>query len=422
MDILTDWMLTLILAGLCLTMIAQGLIKREKLFELPFLMGAITFVFIMPQLPGLLADRYIPAGDYAKAIVFTVFCILAAWIGWVAPKKPFSILRGTLDRPTLIFGAAVMSLIGSVFYYQLSQQPGEMQVAAGQTGLPVMQIFLSRYMVYGLGVALLCFAQRPSWTTAAIIVFDAAFYLHSIVVTGKRGEAFEFVILLVLAFWFRRRRILLPRLAVMAGLLVGIVGMSSAGEYRNISRTEREVSLASLAEINWLEGVRDGLERGGLEMRNAISVISFVDRTMEFDYGIFHWNVLIYNFVPAQLVGHTAKASLMIASPRLEDRDYAPVFGTTETGMSDAFSSFWYFGCFKFMLISALLSRVYRTAMSGESVAQLVYMFSVTPAMHTISHHTQWIFSAWVQLMIFVLPVLLVASRPGRSRNAAVPA
>jgi hypothetical protein len=407
----TNWILTLILAGLCTTLIGRAMTAREKLFELPFLIGAISFVFILPQLPGLATDRYLPADAYAKTIVFTILCLLACWIGWVGPRTPFKSLGWHLDEPTLVIGAAVLSVVGSVFFYQLSQQRGELLVGSGLTGLPVMQIFFSRLMVYGLGVAVLCFARRPSLPTAGIIGFDTLFYLHRVVITGKRGEAFEFVILVVLAFWFQRRRILLPRTAVVAGLLLGTVAMGSIGDYRDITRNERQISASSIAEIRLLDNFEKGLARGGEEMRNAIHLINHADNTMQFDYGLFHWNVLIFNFVPAQVVGKDFKDSLIIHMSDLEDRNYNPWFGTTETGMSDAFVSFWYFGFVKFLVIAYLLARIYRTALSGGLAAQLIYMFSVTPATHTISHHTQWIFSAWVDMALFLLPVLLLARR-----------
>ncbi len=415
----TNWILTLILAGVCTTLIGRAMIFREKLFELPFLIGAISFVFILPQLPGLVADRYLPAEAYTKALVFTILCLLACWVGWTSSRTQFKSLSWHLDEPTLVIGAAVMSVVGSFFYYQLSQQRGELQVGAGTTGLPVMQIFFSRLLVYGLGIAVLCFARRPSLPSAGIICFDALFYLHRIVITGKRGEAFEFVILIVLAFWFQRRRILLPRTAVLAGLLLGTLAMGSVGDYRDITRNERQLSTSSIGEIRLLENFEKGLERGGMEMRNAIYLINHADNTMQFDYGLFHWNVLVFNFIPAQIVGKNLKNSLIVHMTELEDRNYNPWFGTTETGMSDAFVSFWYFGFVKFLVIAYVLARMYRTAMSGGLAAQLIYMFSVTPATHTISHHTQWIFSAWLDMALFLLPLLLLARRRHATRTAA---
>lgn len=407
----TNWTLTVVLASISLALVGRAMLYREKFFEYPFLVSAIFVVFILPQLPGLAQDPYLPADAYAKTLAFTISCLLACWAGWNSSRKPFKSLAHGLDQRTLSIGAILLSIVGSIFYYQLSRQRGELIVGAGLTGLPVMQVFFSRLLVYGLGIAVLCFARRPSLLTGVIICYDAVFYLHRIVITGKRGEAFEFIILIVLAIWFQRGRIVLPRTAVAVGLLVGALVMNSVGDYRDITRDERRLSVDTISEISLLENFEKGLERGGMEMRNAVYLINYADSTMQFDYGLFHWNVLVFNFVPAQVVGQGFKNSLSIQMAGLQDRNYNPWFGTTETGMSDSFVSFWYFGFVKFLLIAYLLARIYRTAIAGGFAAQLVYMFSATPATHTISHQTQWLFSAWVDMALFLLPVLLLAHR-----------
>jgi hypothetical protein len=47
--------------------------------------------------------------------------------------------------------------------------------------------------------------------------------------------------------------------------------------------------------------------------------------------------------------------------------------------------------------------------MAGHTAPQLFYMLLAVPAMHTISHHTQWALSAWVHMMVFLIPALLFA-------------
>ena len=80
---------------------------------------------------------------------------------------------------------------------------------------------------------------------------------------------------------------------------------------------------------------------------------------------------MVFNFVPAQLFGSEFKSSLEIPlNERQFSVDYESdwVLGSTNTGMADAFASFWYFGALKFFVIAYLLGRIYRAAAAGNPV------------------------------------------------------
>jgi hypothetical protein len=61
--------------------------------------------------------------------------------------------------------------------------------------------------------------------------------------------------------------------------------------------------------------------------------------------------------------------------------------------------------------------------MSGSTTGQIVYMLSIVPAMHSISHVTDWVLQVWVHMLFFLVPALLLASlRQVESRQRLVPA
>jgi hypothetical protein len=199
------------------------------------------------------------------------------------------------------------------------------------------------------------------------------------------------------------------------GILAGTFLMTSMGDYRQITRAASGFVLNDIMEIDYAENFNETLERGGLEMRNAVQRIDEIDRRLEFDYGKFHWNRVVFTFVPAQLVGSKLKDALQFDTPK-PSRDYNPLTGTTETGLVDAFGSFWYFGALKFLLLAWVMRRLWETAMAGEMLGQLVYMLSFVPAMHAISHQTDWVIPVWIHMAIFLIPVLSLC----RIRNNSV--
>lgn len=409
-----DWSLVVALTITVLWLLAWGMLRRENIYEFPFLIGAISFSFVLPEVPGLVNDRFLPEGAFDKTIAFLIVCLVMCWWGWRKNAKPFPIFRLDFDERRLLVVAAVLSLVGAYFYHALSRLPGELTIAVQMTGVPVIYVFFSRLLCYGLAIALLCMARRPSWPAAIVILFDLAFYLDRILVTGKRAETVELVMMIALAVYFYRG-ITVPRWLIMVGVVAGTLMMSSMQDYRSITKANTGSPLEQMAQIDVIGNAEALFRDGGSEMHNAILRISHIDATMEFDYGKSHWNHLVFNFVPAQLVGSNIKEQLMVEMPSVA-RDYNPVLGTTETGLADAFQSFWYFGALKFLLLAYVLSRIWASANRGEFAAQFTYMLSIVPSMHAISHQTDWVVSAWVHMLLFAAPLLAFAVVPSRRR------
>lgn len=407
--------LTWIFAGFVLYLMAGGLFFRpERMYQFPFLAGVMTFGFLLPQLPALVHDQFLPSGAYAKTMIMGILSLAMLLLGWRMTKRPIKFLSMSFSERRLTWAAACLSVFGAVFYLLLSRLPGEVSIGVQMTGMPVVYLFFAQLMPYGLAIALLCFARRPSWFALAIILFDLIFYFDRILVTGKRAEAIQLLLMILLAFWFYRRMIV-PRVIMFIGIFAGTFLMTSMGDYRQITRAASGFVLDDIMQIDYTANFNETLERGGLEMRNAVQRIDEIDRRLEFDYGKFHWNRIVFTFVPAQLVGAGIKDSLRLDTPQ-PSRDYNPVTGTTETGLVDAFSSFWYFGALKFFVLAWAMRRLWETAMADEMLGQLVYMMSIVPAMHAISHQTDWVITVWLHMALFLIPVLSFC----RIRNSSV--
>jgi hypothetical protein len=141
-----------------------------------------------------------------------------------------------------------------------------------------------------------------------------------------------------------------------------------------------------------------------------------------FNFGLNHWNGLVFNYVPAQIFGSEFKESLCLPIPNLfaiADRNYGYVkpTGSTVTGMVDCFASFSYFGCLEFFIIAYIMQRLYRRAIDGNIIAQSLYLFMMTNALHAITHGTTWFVSPWVHMLVFWIPLMFYATR----RSATIP-
>ena len=402
MNLSLTWIFALLVFGFLVT----GLTRAERMYQFPFLAGVMTFGFLMPQIPALVNDPFLPDGAFAKTMFMGIISLILLAFGWCLGKRPIGFLCLTFSERRLLWAAAFLSATGSLFYFLLSRLPGEISIGTQMTGMPVVYLFFAQLMPYGLAIALLCFARRPSWLALLIILFDLVFYLDRIVITGKRAEAVQLVLMILLAFWFYRGWVI-PRIVMFVGILVGTFLMTSMGDYRQITGSRDGFDLTRIMDIDFEKNFQDTIDSGGLEMRNAVLRIDDIDRNLQFDYGRFHWNRIIFTFVPAQLVGAGVKNALTLDVPG-PSRDYNPELGTTETGLVDAFSSFWYFGALKFFLLAWLMKRLWVTANRHEMLGQLVYMLSIVPAMHAISHQTDWVIPVWIHMALFLIPILAI--------------
>lgn len=403
------YFLLLLFSLVCFGLLYWGMLKPGRIYEFPFLAGAVFTTYILPQLIGLTNNQYISHAGLNKTIIMSTLCAGMCYVGYVLNRKPLKRLNWSYTKSNLLVASILFTLIGGFFFFLISRLPEELTEVGQWMGLPVLYLFFATVLTYGMAIALLVFARFKTKMALAIVALGSIFYIDRIFIAGRRGVTLEFVLLLLLAFWFGRRKTI-PRALVLGMIFIGMFVINSIGEYRAITHGPQSRKWERVVQIEFLDNFTRLLSNGGYELLNAMYVIEAADYKKSFDYGIFHWNTLVFNFIPGQIIGSDFKESLMIP---VEDIAYTsfghvPNPGSTYTGITDSFRSFWYFGALKFFLIGFIMSRLYKAAIQGHFMAQLLYMLLIVPAMLSITHHTQWFFSAWVHLGIFVFPLLLV--------------
>jgi ABC-type multidrug transport system fused ATPase/permease subunit len=412
------------LAAVSLMMLRSGLDHRGGIFEYPFLAGATFLGFVLPSLPGLMQDRFLPPGALTLAIAFTTGCAGMCIVGWRAGRKPIAwMARLELDETRALWAAAALSVMGAFFFHKLGDLPDDIKNQTMASGLPTIYLFLAEAVFYGFALAVLCCARSASRLAVAIVGFDLLILGSRVLVTGKRGETTQIALIILLALWFRRNYAF-PRIPALIGIVAASLSVASVGDYRGLVKNDdyNAPAWSQVANIPLVENFKTLLANGGDEMRNATLRMADINNRQSFDFGLYNWDALVWAFVPAQLLGADFKQALLFPVPAQPDLNYQPSVGTTETGMTDAFASFWYFGVLKFFLIAYAMGRLYRTALSGAFVAQLVYMLSVTSSILAITHYTQWIFNTWIGMGLLLTGPLLFSRRRQASGSASAQA
>jgi len=403
----------------CLAILYWGLRERERMIQFPFLAAAVFLGWMLPQLVGLSNHPFLPHGGLEKTIFMAILCNGAAWWGYTSNKRPAKLFWWRFDRRRLVWGSAALSLMGAFFFYQVSQLAAEATAKYGGawTGIITIYIFFARLLSCGMALALILYLKKPGWSVLSILLFDLMFYLDRIIIKGRRAAMVELGLMLLMAVWFQRRW-MPPRWAMVSAMIVGALVINSIGDYRSTMMGDDRTTwsgagIREILEIDYvgnLQRLASGKD-GNHDLENAVMNIEATSRTLGFDFGLSHWNGFVNSYVPGQWVGHDVKRSLMIhfdnaASSLFGHRPYT---GSTPTGLSDAFLSFWYLGAVKFFLIGLILSRWYKAAVRGNIVAQMVLMLVVTLSLHAITHSTHHFFTVFVPLAVFLLPMLTMA-------------
>lgn len=406
-------------------MVLSCLLKKNRVYEFPFWAGVLALGWFFPMALGgyVNVDRY-PGSAYAMGMLFASLCTIALWAGFnqarqAHPSRP-SWLDIRFNRDRLIQVGILLSAVGFYFVWKLNSLPEELLRKTQWTGATVKYLFLAKIGTFGFLVLWLLYLDQKRLFAPKLLVFIAPTFLSLLTAAlgGRRGIMMSLASYIFISLWFVRR-FSLPRWMLCSGVLLGLALVNSIQTYRIImdqSDTALTERLKQASSIDFTQGTESALEEGGGDFNNYIFLRQVVAEDFQYDYGLRHWNGMIFNFVPAQWVGRELKNTLMYpfsynAFTTVSER-YGHNFGvgSVTTGYYDAFASFGWLGFLKFGLVGWLMGMLYRHAMKGDFLGMLLYVSFLSNAMHAISHGTQAVLvSEWGYFLLLGYPAIHLA-------------
>lgn len=419
-------LIALILYGLVnVAMVLSHLRGKGLFYQFPFWAGAIALGWFFPQaVSGYLNIEGFPENAYIDGMVFATLCSAALWTGYSlalqrVPQRP-SWLDARFDMNRLFMAGAVLCVFGFFFQWKLSSLPEEVLSETRWSGAAVKYLFFASVFKIGFLTLWLMYLSQPKLVVPRLLIFIIpclTMLFSTAVLYGRRAEMMNLVAYLFVSLWFARRKSI-PRWIIITGLVVGLVLINSIGTYRAIMKN-KEASLTQrlteAAQTDYLKEAEKKPKESSIEFKNYIFSRQLYAEQSLYDFGCSHWNKLVFNYVPAQIVGREVKDSLMLdylgdKSPKQLVRElYGHRFmtGSTWTGYADAFGSFGWFGFIKFLAIGGIMGTLYRYGMYGGILGQLLYVYTLGTAMHAITHGThQILFSVWVYFFALGYPAL----------------
>ncbi len=396
--------------------IVLGIIRDPgRIYQYPFAAAAVFLGFIVPPLFGLLRASYLPRWGIERYTFMCALCLIMCWLGDACARRYNRPRAGSVlyDSGRWLLGSALLILVGGLAYLKsraLFQAEFDMS-----TGLPTALSFFVCLLRYGFVMALMHFLYTGNRYSLYLSCLAGAYYLDRIVFFGRRLDTMEFAFVIAGAVWFARGR-RLPRAVTLSAIVVAALGMASTGVYRAVVvSTTGERDWSRLKEVNVLDEFRKATADGSSETLSGVYLMAAGAMRKALDFGLYHWNCLVSDYVPAQVFGAARKESLYAPTVNLieiaqKEYGFTPSPGTTLTGMVDCFGSFWYVGCLEFFVIGYVMQWLYLRAVGGSMMAQAIYVFMMTQALHAITHSTTWFVRPWVHMLFFWIPVMLYAT------------
>ncbi|VGO21676.1 O-antigen polymerase [Pontiella sulfatireligans] len=416
-------LIALVLYGLVNgAMVGVHLLKKNRVYEFPFWAGALSLGWFFPMaIGGFVNAKMYPDAAYSTGMIFASLCSIALWVGFskaIKERPPkVSWLDAQFDRDKLFVAGAALSVMGFYFLWKLNNLPEEMLRQTQWSGATVKYLFLGSIAVIGALVLWILYLDQDKILAPKLLLFIAPTFLSLLqaAVGGRRGVMMNLAAYIFVTLWFVKR-IILPRWLLFSGVLFGLALVNSIESYRiimskkNVSLSER---LKETSRIDFTSGSKGAMKSVAGDFSNYIFLRQVVAEDFQLDFGLSHWNGMIFNFVPGQWVGKDLKKALMVNTEynafSVVSERYGHHFGvgTVTTGYYDAFASFGWLGFFKFWLIGWMMGTLYRNGMNGSFLGILLYVYMLSSGMHAISHGTHAVLvSNWIYFLVLGYPVI----------------
>lgn len=385
-----------LLVLICIGLLGWGLIRVERIYQYPFFMGSVIASFVLPQAFALCQN---PGGITEQALervlLMSCLCAVACWLGYEGKvnRKWVSKLNIPIDERKLNLAAIVLMFQGLLFSFLISRTTIDRASNGNWTGPATIYLFLAQTINIAFSIFFLQVLKRPTLPNIVLTAVSGLPLLGELI-GGRRQPTITFIIIVGLSFWLIKR-IHPPRWSVVLALVLMFIIIPTLAELRGefwtllFNQSWNELQIA-------IQRALQGQSSGDiLELRNAAVAMEASDTLNLFGYGSGWWDSIVFQYVPAQILGADFKDSLQIKliTPELLQKLYGYNYptGTTLTGIGESFKEFGYFGALIFALLGYSFKHLWISATYESSMfSRFLYMGLVSPAMLAITHGVGW--------------------------------
>jgi hypothetical protein len=378
----------------CIGLLTWGVIRVERIYQYPFLMGSMFLSFLIPQAFALVKNPGpVTQTNLEGVLLYTSLCAACCLFGYIH-KPQIGLLKKLhiiIDERKLFNAGLFLMLQGHFFNYLISRTPITVASNGNWTGPGTIYVFFAQVINIAFAIFMLQALKKPKPINIACAIISGMPIFQSVLL-GRRQPTMTFLIIIGLSLWMLYKMIP-PRWIIVVSLISMAFLIPLFGALRDTfwtllfsGQVEKVLELGQKAFDELLKG-------DSLEYRNSALLMDVVEKTSLYGFGAGFWDSIIFQYVPGQLVGFELKKALQF---NLMDTyinylanfyGYTMPIGSTITGIGDTFIEFGYLGCLTFAVIGYLLKHIWISALYQNSLfSQILYMGLASPIMVCLTH------------------------------------
>lgn len=391
--------------------------NRERLYQFPAVLSAGMLVYIIPQAWSVVRGEgfpYIPDDAYFIGMLYTIACVIFAYLGYFSGRASPPRVRITYDADRLFqIGFAVLA-IGTLGRLALNLYSGGLFAFYSESGAytiqwrgwPVYFAFLARLTIPGLAICFIATLLKPTLMRYGILLIGLVYPVANVVFLGRRSWLFALVAIVLFSLYFLRGY-RPSRNQFVAGMAVALAVVVLFPAYRgHLQYNDPDQEM--LGEIDPMEEI----ERYFSGEKTTPFPYALLNIGLGGGLGDHYWGAGIYNravdqFLPALFVGDAFKEALMLPiahRANLMRREYG--FSTptylAPTGFASTFNEFSYLGVLAFFAIGRLFRKIYERATRWRDMKYMMLgtFFALHPAVS--------IYQSWEGMIVQAIPPLVI--------------
>lgn len=395
-----------------LAYVASNVRSGQDFVLMPSLVSVIFVTWLMPQL------FFVQEQEQDIFIATTVFglfgatCFIAIAAGFrMGARRRRRVSQVVqLSTPSVVLWSAI-SIFLNLQYLAAFEANREISQWSG-SGTIIAFFSSIRLVVFPLSA--IAFFRNPNVVLGAVLAANLYIVVQISFGELRRSDMISFILVLFLVYYFVRGRV--PSLGFFTVTVpMAIIIVFSISELRNIQdtflsegRTAFDIILSgALRDIDFGSAVVGSVSFAP-DVRNGSYIIAYCLETLDYRFGAELWNDLVWQYVPAQLVGASVKDALLVGervsiySDLLSYFNYSRSPGSTRTGIGSAFLDLGPMGFVYFFVIGWICGRVFSQAATGDLIAQAFYIALLAPVLISFTHSHTYFFT--------VLPLLITVA------------
>jgi hypothetical protein len=352
-------------------------------------------------------------------VIYSILCLVAFQIGCYYGKKKalFFETSTSYDLNKTLKLVYFYTIIGVFFQFLINNMPEEV-VNKAWTGKILIYLFFSRTFTYVIPIIIILLVNVKLNRNTKIILYSILFiglisYLQPIIFKGRRGLVIELIAIFIMPLFFFNK-IKIKKIIVIPLLLFGVFMLENIGEYRELVIKEKVEPVEALKTLINSENSFVPTRENYIELENYIYLFNLSIMDNNFDYGTAYWDFFIKDYFPAQLFGRDNKQKLIINKENYNWKEsnslnYESIKGSTSTGLSDSFKSFYFFGFVTFFAVGFFMEKLYYHSLQNSFKSILLYCLIFREALHVITHGNFVLFSKLIHIYFFlIIPLKLI--------------